>query len=132
MILNFMRIDRIIPLLITIIIMFTLKNIKNYKLNIFFIILITISIIFQQISLTGKKFHSSIRANIKEDRFFKLKKLKEEKNILEIILFIVNKNNYKNNEYNLGNDKYSWDNYFHYNILDLIRNMLSCNSYQLI
>ena len=81
--------------------MFTLKNIKSYKFRSLFVILIMVSIIFQQLAITGKKFHSSIRSNIKDGKFAELKKFKKDKNILGIILFITNKNNFKNNEYNL-------------------------------
>ena len=125
--LNFMRVDRIIPLLTTTIIMFTLKNIKSYKFRSLFVILIMVSIIFQQLAITGKKFHSSIRSNIKDGKFAELKKFKKDKNILGIILFITNKNNYKNNEYNLGNDKYSWENYFHYENYKIIKELVGDN-----
>ena len=125
--LNFMRVDRIIPLLTTTIIMFTLKNIKSYKFRSLFVILIMVSIIFQQLAITGKKFHSSIRSNIKDAKFAELKKFKKDKNILGIILFITNKNNYKNNEYNLGNDKYSWENYFHYENYKIIKELVGDN-----
>ena len=125
--LNFMRVDRIIPLLTTTIIMFTLKNIKSYKFRSLFVILIMVSIIFQQLAITGKKFHSSIRSNIKDGKFAELKKFKKDKNILGIILFITNKNNFKNNEYNLGNDKYSWENYFHYENYKIIKELVGDN-----
>ncbi len=125
--LNFMRVDRIIPLLTATIIMFTLKNIKSYKFCSLFVILIMVSIIFQQLAITGKKFHSSIRSNIKDGKFAELKKFKKDKNILGIIRFIINKNNYKNNEYNLGNDKYSWENYFHYENYKIIKEVVGDN-----
>ena len=44
-----------------------------------------VSIIFQQLAITGKKFHSSIRSNIKDGKFAELKKFKKDKNILGII-----------------------------------------------
>ena len=36
--------------------MFTLKNIKSYKFRSLFVILIMVSIIFQQLAITGKNF----------------------------------------------------------------------------
>ena len=38
-----------------------------------------VSIIFQQLAITGKKFHSSIRSNIKDGKFAELKKFKKDK-----------------------------------------------------
>ena len=110
--LNFMRVDRIIPLLTSLIILYALKDPKNLKFNSIFVYLIVSAIFIQQISITAKKFHSSIRANLTKEKFTEIKNLKKEKNFLGIINLIIKKNNYRDNKYNLGNEKYSWDNYF--------------------
>ena len=104
--------------------MYSLNQISSSKGKKIFIFIILISIFFQQISITAKKFHASIRANLKEDVFIELKKDKKETKIFSIINIIIDKNNYKNKRFNLGNDKYSWDNYFHYDSYKIIKDIV--------
>jgi len=125
--LNFMRIDRVMPILMCLITMFALKNINEIKYQKVFIILIFISIFFQQVSVTAKKFHTSIRNNLKADNFIKLKHYKKEKDLNSIIKIISNKKNYRNDKYNLGNEIYSWDNYFHYKEYSIIKKIVGEN-----
>ena len=122
--LNFMRVDRIIPILMCLMTMYSLNRISTSKGKKIYIFIILISIFFQQISITAKKFHASIRANLKEDVFIELKKNKKETKIFSIISIILDKNNYKNKRFNLGNDKYSWDNYFHYDSYNIIKDIV--------
>ena len=111
--LNFMRIDKIIPITMSLIVMIALKNDKFKKINYLYIILIFVAVYFQQLAITIKKLHTSVRANLKTEKFIELKELKKEKKIIEIIKMIALKSNYKNNSYNLGQEIYSWDSYFH-------------------
>ena len=119
-----MRIDRVIPILMCLMTMFALKSINQNKYQKQFIVLIFISIFFQQISVTAKKFHASIRNNLKENNFIKLKEFKKDKDLINIIKIISNKKNYRNEKFNLGNEIYSWDNYFHYKEYSIIKKIV--------
>ena len=125
--LNFMRIDRVIPILMCLMTMFALISINQTKYQKQFIILIFISIFFQQISVTAKKFHASIRNNLKEDNFIELKQFKKNNDLINIIKIISNRKNYRNEKFNLGNEIYSWDNYFHYKEYSIIKKIVGEN-----
>jgi len=107
--------------------MFGLKGIKNNTIKNYFLIFIFMSICFQQIGISGKKIHASIRGNLKEDSLAKLLEFKNKKNFLNIIKIIVNKKNYKNNNFNFGNEINSWDNYFHNKEYEKIKKIVKNN-----
>ena len=122
--LSFLRVDKIIPITMSLIVMISLKNDKFKKINNLYIILIFVAVYFQQLAPTIKKLHTSVRANLTPEKFIELKNLKKEKKIIKIIKLIALKSNYKNHEFNLGKEIYSWDSYFHKNEYEEIKKIV--------
>jgi len=124
---NFQRIDRAIPLIITILLSYNLKILnKSYlKQGIYFLSIFTVIIIQTYVPLreVGKELFQN---NLKQIKYNELKKDVENNiSFFKIINFLTDKNNYKKNKLSLNlSSSNTFDNYYKFEVYGFIKSIV--------
>jgi len=124
---NFQRIDRSIPLIITILLTYNLKILdKSYlKQGIYFLSIFTVIIIQTYIPLRegGKKL---LQNNLKPIKYSELKQdLKNNISLIKIMKFLTNKTNYQKNKLSLNLRSFNtFDNYYKFEVYSFIKSIV--------
>jgi len=124
---NFQRIDRVLPLIISILVVYNLNLLNNssfkkiiYFLSIFTVIIIQISIPTKEV---GKLF---LKNNLKENKYIELKKnVKNNNSYIKLAKLLLDGNNYKTSmfSYNL-NSTNTFDNYYRFEEYSFIKSVV--------
>ena len=124
---NFQRIDRIIPLIMSTLIVYNLNLLNNlnfkkliYFLTIFTVITIQISYPIRE---TGKQF---LQKNLKKNKYLDFKKnFSNNISFLELTKFLTKKNNYQNNSLSFSlSSKHTFDNYYRFEVYSFIKSIV--------
>tara|TARA_B100000780_G_C21113823_1_gene450368 strand:- start:1490 stop:2509 length:1020 start_codon:yes stop_codon:yes gene_type:complete len=124
---NFQRIDRSIPLIITILLTYNLKILdKSYlKQGIYFLSIFTVIILQAHMPLreVGKELFQN---NLKPIKYNELKKDVENNiSFFKIINFLTDKNNYKKNKLSLNlSSSNTFDNYYKFEVYGFIKSIV--------
>ena len=124
---NFQRIDRSIPLIITILLTYNLKILdKSYlKQGIYFLSIFTVIILQAHMPLreVGKELFQN---NLKPIKYNELKKDVENNiSFFKIINFLTDKNNYKKNKLSLNlSSSNTFDNYYKFKVYGFIKSIV--------
>jgi len=124
---NFQRIDRVLPLIISILIVYNLNLLNNssfkkiiYFLSIFTVIIIQISIPTKEV---GKLF---LKNNLKENKYIELKKnVKNNNSYIKLAKLLLDRNNYKTNVFSHNlNSTNTFDNYYRFEEYSFIKSVV--------
>jgi hypothetical protein len=122
--LNFMRIDKIIPIAMSLILLQSLKNCKKKYFKFLYIFLICGGIFLQQISPSLTYFLYDAENNIISTKKNAFIKSKNEKNIIQFVKIIFSKESYVNSRTNTLGAKFFWDNYYHFEEYKFIKKIV--------
>ena len=124
---NFQRIDRVLPLIISILIVYNLNLLNNssfkkiiYFLSIFTVIIIQISIPTKEV---GKLF---LKNNLKENKYIELKKnVKNNNSYIKLAKLLLDRNNYKTSVFSHNlNSTNTFDNYYRFEEYSFIKSVV--------
>ena len=124
---NFQRIDRIIPLLISTLIIYNLCLLNNSYLKKFISFLCILIVITIQISFPtremGKQF---LQSNLKQNKYLEFKKnFSNNISFLELAKFLKEKKNYQNDKLSFNlNSKNTFDNYYRFEVYSFIKSIV--------
>ena len=123
---NFSRIDRIIPLMVALLIVYNLSLPNNYRLNKVIYFLSIFIVIIIHISLPIKEAGKALlKNNLKVVKYTELKKnIKENEGSIKLAKFLLNKNNYQKKislEFTTMN---SFDNYYKFEAYAFIKSIV--------
>ena len=124
---NFQRIDRAIPLIITILLSYNLKTLnKSYLKKVFYFLSIFTIIIIQSHTPLREAGKNLLQNNLKPIKYSKLKKDVESNiSFLKIINFLTDKNNYKKNKLSLNLSSFNtFDNYYKLEVYAYIKSIV--------
>ena len=124
---NFQRIDRVIPLTMSILLAYNLKlfNKSYLKKFIYFLSIVTVITIHVSVPIreAGKQF---LKNNIKENKYNELKNnYKDNVSLIKTTKFLINKNNYQKNKltFNL-NSSNTFDGYYKFEVYSFIKSIV--------
>ena len=124
---NFQRIDRIIPLIISTLIVYNLCLLNNSYLKKFISFLSILTVITIQISFpireAGKQF---LQNNLKQNKYLEFKKnFSNNISFLELAKFLKEKKNYQNDKLSFNlNSKNTLDNYYRFEVYSFIKSIV--------
>lgn len=123
---NFSRISNINFLLYCILLVAIICNYKNYNFSKYIIYLTIFASICSQIYLPLEEFTKEvIKKNIKENILIEIKNNYKNRNIINIILTLKNKNNYNYDTLNFEvSTKNSFDNYYNFEVYKKIKSIV--------
>lgn len=122
--LNFMRIDKIIPISMSLIVMLALKNCNKIFFKFSYILLICGGIFIQQITPILSYFLHDLEENIKMIKKNDLIISRKEKNIFEFSKIIFSRENFNENKNNSSRAKFFWDEYYHFKEYKIIKKIV--------
>jgi len=124
---NFKRIDRVIPLTISILLAYNLKLLnKSYlKKFIFFLSIFTVITIHVSVPIkeASKQF---LKSNIKQKKYDELRNnIINNVSLIKITKFLIDKNNYQKNKFTLNlNSSNTFDGYYKFEVYSFIKSIV--------
>ena len=124
---NFQRIDRVIPLTMSILLAYNLKlfNKSYLKKFIYFLSIFTVITIHASVPIkeAGKQF---FKTNIKQKKYDELKNnIKNNVSLIKITKFLIDKNNYQKNKLSFNlNSLNTFDSYYKFEVYSFIKSIV--------
>lgn len=123
---NFQRVDRIIPLIFSLILIFYISHLKNKKIKNLLYFITFFSIIFIQLKTPLPAISKNyFKKNMHIEKFNEAKNNFLEKKYIKFIKIISNKKNYTTNKTSLGKSiNYTFDSYYRFKDYEFIKKIV--------
>ena len=123
---NFTRVDKIFPLIVSILLLLLFKEINKKNLSVILTLIVLISSIFIQIKTPKiELIKNNLRENMNEEKFEELKYYIKDGKIINFIKEIANKNNYED-KFNFSlNSSNSFNEYYRFNDFNDLKKIIN-------